>query len=168
MDTVKYLSSLPNFDINATNNNKYTALHYACQGGNLDVVKLLCSVPNIDINADCDRNLRPIDVAAKNGYIKIINYLAELPNAIIYDIDCKKRSLIEHSVVSRNLAVVKLILDLVDKSLGDSKDIKNIEEFKNEDEIYHKHMMNAYNDACAIKAIDIIILLETKIFDYSS
>lgn len=167
LQIVKFLSSLPNIDLNAKNNNKYTPLHYACRGDKIDVVKFLCSLPNIDINADCDRNLRPIDIAAKNGNIELINFLAQLPNAIIYDTHCVRRSLIEHSVASKKLEVVKLVLNLIDQSLSKSK-IQNLDKFKNTDMIYHRHMMNAYNDAFEKKLTDIINFFEADIFGYYS
>lgn len=165
-EVIKYYSTLPKIDINATNNQKMTALHLACQIGNLKIVKFLCSLPKININPDCGLNLRPIDLAANKGYIEIIRYISSLPNVVIYNTGEKSISIIELAVQSKNIEVVKLVLDLVDKSLG--RELKNKDEFKNNDQIFKGHMMASYNIALKNNSKDIADFLKGEIFSHNA
>ena len=90
------ISSLTNrhMDINYKDENGYTALHYACDEGNLKIVEIL-------LNANCDPNLKnndketPLHLASKRGYFDINKKLIE--NGALLDIyDSKKNSPIHY------------------------------------------------------------------------
>lgn len=152
-EIVKYLSSLPNVDINAKNSDDLTALHYAAKRGHLKVVKFLCGLPNIDVNADCNRNEYPIDLAVENGHTEIIKFLAQLPNVIVYDFKAEN-SIIEHSVLSGRIDIVKLVFELVDAAL-DKLGVEDKEKFMSEDEKFCYHKGYAYALARYSKMNDI-------------
>ena len=56
---------------------EWTALHYACQRGNLSCVKLLIEKGKLGINNITSSNNSALHIAAKNGHLLVCKYLVE-------------------------------------------------------------------------------------------
>lgn len=161
-EVVKYLCSIPEIDINIQNDkNNHTALHHAAEKGYLNIVEFLCSLPNIDINANSDGNYLPIDAAFQYGHIDIINFLASLPDIVIYDENNRKYSILEYSIMSRRVEVVKLAWDLICKTIDKSVKIENKDDFIKNNEILKGHKIIATAFSSYINEVEINNFLKT-------
>jgi hypothetical protein len=67
-------------DINAVDNNGYTALHIAAEEGNLEVVKVLFEFEEFDINAVDNDGYTALRIAAEDGNLEVFKALLSHPN----------------------------------------------------------------------------------------
>ena len=61
-------------DLNIVDANGWTALHHACEKGDIKVIEILIS-ENVIVNAYSNKGYYPIHIAALNNHPSIIRYL---------------------------------------------------------------------------------------------
>ena len=113
LEIFEQISSLTNkhMDINYKDENGYTALHYACNEGNLKIVEIL-------LNANCDPNIKnndketPLHLASKSGYFDISKKLIE--NGALLDVYDSENNSPIHYVCQYNY--VELLIYFLTKS----------------------------------------------------
>ena len=136
------LSIQKNINVNYKDENGYTALHYACDEGNLKIVEII-------LDADCDTNIKninkqtPLYLSAKRGYFDISKKLIESGAEINLE-DSEKNSplhyicknnyieLLKYFLTKNPKVDVKNIYGKTPKDLTTNLEIKNLlDEFKN-------------------------------------
>ena len=97
-----------NRDINYKDENGYSALHYACEEGNLKIVEIL-------IDTHCNPNIlnnlkqTPLHLSAKGGYFDISKKLIE-SGAILNIYDSEKNSPIHYICKNNYVELLKFCL----------------------------------------------------------
>ena len=152
LELLDKIMSLPNElrNINYQDENGYSALHYACDEGNLKIVDIL-------LNANCDANIKnndkqtPLHLAAKQGFFDISKKLIE-NGALLNIYDAEKNSPIHYVCMYNHIELLKFFLgklphvnssNIYGKTpidLTNNKDIKDtlIEYLKKNKNSYHK------------------------------
>ena len=108
---------------NIKDSNGWTALHYACQLGDLECVKILLS-HNAEINSYSNHKKTPLHLACYNGYTNIVQYL------IAYRPDEKSNIKLEKA----NLIMDQTMLDLQKVEPGSRNEqfhLDKLERYKN-------------------------------------
>ena len=75
-ETVRYLVSLPDVDVNHEENDSFTALHFAVQEGHHDVVEVLIDA-GADIEAKSSEGCAPLHYACGDGKLAIVKLLVK-------------------------------------------------------------------------------------------
>jgi len=76
---VKQLLKIRGINVNSIDDNRETALHWACRKGHTDVVKQLLKAPGIDINVTNNYEETPLLLACTKGHIDVVKQLLEVP-----------------------------------------------------------------------------------------
>jgi ankyrin repeat protein len=76
---IQAVLALPFIDVNAADENGYTALLWACENGHADIVKLLLDHPRIDVDLSLVYVGKPLAVASKNKHLEVIKLLLGHP-----------------------------------------------------------------------------------------
>ena len=73
-DLAEFLKTL---NINASDEDERSVLHWACASGNTEAVKLILSYPDVNLNSQDDSGWTPLMSAVSAGYVDIIQLLLE-------------------------------------------------------------------------------------------
>ena len=152
LELLDKINSLPKEqrNINYQDENGYSALHYACDEGNLKIVEIL-------LNSNCDTNIKnndkqtPLHLSSKQGFFDISKKLIE-NGALLNIYDSEKNSPIHYACKYNHVELLKFFLGKLPQvdsrniygkmpiELTDNKDIKNalIEYLKKNANSYHK------------------------------
>ena len=110
---------LPHSDINYRDESGFTALHYACDEGNLKIVDILLKA-NCDVNARTNDKKTPLHLTTSHGYFDLSKMLIE--NGAVLNIgDNEKNTPLHLSVMGGYVELTKFLLDKLPKA-----DTKNI------------------------------------------
>ena len=110
---------LPHSDINYRDESGFTALHYACDEGNLKIVDILLKT-NCDVNARTNDKKTPLHLTTSHGYFDLSKMLIE--NGAVLNIgDNEKNTPLHLSVMGGYVELTKFLLDKLPKA-----DTKNI------------------------------------------
>ena len=110
---------LPHSDINYRDESGFTALHYACDEGNLKIVDILLKT-NCDVNAKTNDKKTPLHLTTSHGYFDLSKMLIE-NGAVINIGDNEKNTPLHLSVIGGYVELTKFLLDKLPKA-----DTKNI------------------------------------------
>jgi len=77
----KYLIETGRVDVNAKNQDGYTALMAACQGSNMEIIKCLVEQGHADVSATDFHSDTCLTIAAKMNKLSIVKYLVEVGGA---------------------------------------------------------------------------------------
>ena len=152
LEILEKIFSLPNnlININYQDDNGFSALHYACDEGNLKIVEIL-------LKANCETNIKnnekktPLHLASKRGYFDISKKLIE-NGALLNIYDSEKNSPIHYVCMFNHIELLKFFLAKLPQAdekniygkmpidLTDNIEMKNILEnyLKNNENSYHK------------------------------
>ena len=81
---VKYLTTIPDIDINYSTSSAGTALHQAAKKGRVKILQHLLSCPGINVNAVDSRFRTPLHIAAEWKQFEIAKILLNTPGIDIY------------------------------------------------------------------------------------
>ena len=73
------LQSHPEINVNSTNHNDFTALHWACCCGHVEVVKLLLAHSGINVNPQTNTGATPFYYGCSNGDVTVVQLLLKDP-----------------------------------------------------------------------------------------
>ena len=118
LETLEKILSIKG-DINYQNETGYSAIHYACEEGNLKIVEILIKA-NCDVNIKTNDKKTPLHLAAANGYFDISKLLIE-NGAIINIGDSEKNTPLHLCCQKGHAELTKFLLDKVAQA-----DTKNI------------------------------------------
>jgi ankyrin repeat protein len=98
-------------DINASDENGWTALHIAARNGNIEIIRLLLSQPDLDVNAKNKWQSTPLMIAAGSGNLAIIDLLLRHPKtAIDLQAEYYRRTALIEAAVRGHISVVKTLV----------------------------------------------------------
>ena len=119
LETLEKILSLPKGDINYQDESGFSALHFACDEGNLKIVEIL-------LKANCDANIKtndkktPLHLTASHGYFDLSKLLIE-NGAIINIGDNEKNTPLHLCAQGGHVELMKYFLDKLPQA-----DTKNI------------------------------------------
>ncbi|KAH6903931.1 hypothetical protein BKA70DRAFT_1154855 [Coprinopsis sp. MPI-PUGE-AT-0042] len=102
----------PGIDINAQDNNGWTALIYAARRGHTPVLKLLCEVPGIDINTADNRGQTALIHAVDEGNTEAAKLLIGLPGIDVNATENHGWTALMHAAEGNFTEVVKLLCEV--------------------------------------------------------
>jgi ankyrin repeat protein len=98
-------------DVNASDENGWTALHIAARNGNIEIIKLLTAQPDLDVNAMNKWKSTPLMIAAGSGNLAIIDLLLHHPGtAIDTQAEYYRRTALIEAAVKGHILVVKMLI----------------------------------------------------------
>lgn len=98
-------------DLNASDENGWTALHIAAREGNVEIVRLLLAQPGIEVNSMNKWKSTPLMIAAGSGNLAIIDLLLRHPRtAIDMQAEYYRRTALIEAAVRGHISVVKALV----------------------------------------------------------
>ena len=129
-NVIKYFIEDLNLDKNTVDENGYSALQFACIGGNIDIVKYLIEEQNFDINQLDNDGESPIFRAIANGHLPIVKYLLGLPNIDKTIRNKDGLNMLHKACFNGELKIIKYLIEIEKMDIND-KDNSNYTIFLN-------------------------------------
>lgn len=98
-------------DVNASDENGWTALHIAARNGNVEIIRLLLAQTNLDVNAKNKWKSTPLMIAAGSGNLDVLDLLLRHPRtAIDMQAEYYRRTALIEAAVQGHISVVKTLV----------------------------------------------------------
>ena len=111
LNLCKTLIDKHNFDVNATSNARWTALHYSARSGSYELVNFFADM-GIDIYLKEDSGWNCLHIAALYGHLNLCNTLLHKHKFKIYITDNEGWTALHHSARNGSYELVKCFVDM--------------------------------------------------------
>lgn len=119
LESLEIILSNPKGDINFKDDSGWTALHHACDEGNLKIVDILINT-NANVNCRTNNKKTPLHLTTSHGYFDISKMLVE-NGCTINSVDDEKNTPIHICASTGHIELLKYLLDRFPQA-----DVKNI------------------------------------------
>ncbi|MFT4792447.1 MAG: ankyrin repeat protein [Paracoccaceae bacterium] len=110
-DVEAFADLIASEDVNAADENGWTALHIAARKGNVEIIRLLLKQPNLDVNAKNKWKSTPLMIAAGSGDLSIVEFLLIHPKTNIdMQAEYYRRTALIEAAVKGHISIVKTLV----------------------------------------------------------
>jgi serine/threonine protein kinase len=114
----KWLTLLPDMNVNLRNESGLTALHFAVIGGQHDIVLLLLEFPTLDLNCVDEQGETPLIMAAKRNKLRMAELLLQNKRVRVNMKDKLGNTALHHAVIKGAIDMVKRLMQRAAVSLA--------------------------------------------------
>ena len=110
LESFKIITCFPEVDINARNEDDWTALHKAASMGAIKIIKHLCTIPGLDVNAREKLGRTPLHIAAACDELEVVAFLLTITVVDPNCLDNWGRTPLHHAAANNATLVTKYLV----------------------------------------------------------
>ena len=110
LESFKIITCFPEVDINARNEDDWTALHKAASMGAIKIIKHLCTIPGLDINPREKLGRTPLHIAAACDELEVVAFLLSCTLVDPNCLDTWGRTPLHHAAANNATLVTKYLV----------------------------------------------------------